>query len=1070
MSQPSNEAPRERLHRAIWDYMKSTPQVQRQLLEEYPELLSDEALTMLDILLTEALRRNDEMAQHVFSSHKKQLQSHREQETTQDGSEGPSELQRHFEDSDRAAARGDRAAQAIALRKAIAAFTPDDPPRARFGAHYLLGRALLGDLAGECPAGAIDLAIHHFQLALELITKSDFPEDWAEAHNFLGIAYRNRQSGNIAENIDRALEHYQLALQVYTRDAFPTDWADLQNNLASAYRHRPSGNIAENLDAALYYYHQALQVHTQAQAPTKCASITRHMGHVWLERIEGDHADNIETAIGLFEAASKMFAEVARDSDGNDSEIHFVHSDLAKAYRARVFGDMIENIERSIDCAEMALKHCDKAISSHNWANAHNELGLSYRRRALGDFDDNRRRSIEHYTRALEIWERRTHPREWGMVHMNIASTYSTWVLDDRAEAHLELAIRHGELGIQMSDRLDDPTSWATDRYNLGRDYHRRIKGDRVANVRRAVEYYRLALEVFTSFSSNLLHRKIQRNLGDAYLELRDWVAAHHAYSAAIDAGSTRLDGTFTFTGRRAEIEESGLLHSRDAYCLVQAGLLMEGLIRLEAGKTRYLSEALRLEQVTNSTVAEPMRSKLARARERVRSLESEHRRNESNQSTSHGIASNLNVAREELDALVSALGSTFDVVLSFDDIVEIIPPDGALVAPVVTSQGTVVFVLPFGTQSVTSQNVVGVEGFRMEALGAFLEENFRRSEVASWGKAYRARTTDPKAWHATIVSVTRTLWDSLLAPICDRLSALGVRAGASLLMLPQGGLRILPLHAAWRPVNGQPRSLLDDYTIHYAASAYVMHANLKSALVKPARTGPALVVTNPTQDLAFAEIEGALIRNLFAREGALELKGIDAVPERVMHEATRHAYIHFCCHGMYNDAVVTQSGLLLADHSALTLEQVIEGVKLDQSRLVTLSACESGITAGGRASEEHFGLAAGFMQAGAPAVLASLWEVNDLSTALLMERFYASHLKGASFPEALRHAQLWLRDATAGEVVECFEGWLHADQDSLSPSSETLVANLDILRGMAVTHQPFAHPYYWAGFALNGA
>ena len=46
---------------------------------------------------------------------------------------------------------------------------------------------------------------------------------------------------------------------------------------------------------------------------------------------------------------------------------------------------------------------------------------------------------------------------------------------------------------------------------------------------------------------------------------------------------------------------------------------------------------------------------------------------------------------------------------------------------------------------------------------------------------------------------------------------------------------------------------------------------------------------------------------------------------------------------------------------------------------------------------------------------------VGDLSTVLLMERFYRDDLGGAPAPAALRQAQLWLREASARELAERF-------------------------------------------------
>jgi CHAT domain-containing protein len=74
---------------------------------------------------------------------------------------------------------------------------------------------------------------------------------------------------------------------------------------------------------------------------------------------------------------------------------------------------------------------------------------------------------------------------------------------------------------------------------------------------------------------------------------------------------------------------------------------------------------------------------------------------------------------------------------------------------------------------------------------------------------------------------------------------------------------------------------------------------------------------------------------------------------------------------------------------------------------LVTLSACKTGLGQNVQ-GEGLVGLTRGFMYAGAKRVVVSLWSVNDLSTATLMQNFYQKMLKQGQNPvAAMRAAQL---------------------------------------------------------------
>jgi CHAT domain-containing protein len=97
-------------------------------------------------------------------------------------------------------------------------------------------------------------------------------------------------------------------------------------------------------------------------------------------------------------------------------------------------------------------------------------------------------------------------------------------------------------------------------------------------------------------------------------------------------------------------------------------------------------------------------------------------------------------------------------------------------------------------------------------------------------------------------------------------------------------------------------------------------------------------------------------------------------------------------------------SALILANKVPLTVSRILSELDLTAARLITLSACETGITDIHESPDEYLGMTAAFLQAGAPAVVSTLWAVDDVSTMLLMERFYQLHLEEKQdLPEALR-------------------------------------------------------------------
>jgi CHAT domain-containing protein len=114
---------------------------------------------------------------------------------------------------------------------------------------------------------------------------------------------------------------------------------------------------------------------------------------------------------------------------------------------------------------------------------------------------------------------------------------------------------------------------------------------------------------------------------------------------------------------------------------------------------------------------------------------------------------------------------------------------------------------------------------------------------------------------------------------------------------------------------------------------------------------------------------------------------------------------LHLACHGVFRPDSPFFSTLRLGD-GWMTVRDAYD---LNLScGLVTLSACETGMSAVAP-GDELIGLARGFMAAGAPTMLVSLWRVDDAVTTGLMQRFYSALLAGSTPAAALRTAQIEL-------------------------------------------------------------
>ncbi|HEY9432566.1 MAG TPA: tetratricopeptide repeat protein [Blastocatellia bacterium] len=150
--------------------------------------------------------------------------------------------------------------------------------------------------------------------------------------------------------------------------------------------------------------------------------------------------------------------------------------------------------------------------------------------------------------------------------------------------------------------------------------------------------------------------------------------------------------------------------------------------------------------------------------------------------------------------------------------------------------------------------------------------------------------------------------------------------------------------------------------------------------------------------------------------------------------QLSQYRIVHFATHGLLNSERPELSGLVfsLIDQEGkpqdgfLRLHEIYN-LQLNAD-LVALSACETGLGKEIK-GEGLIGLTRGFMYAGAPRVVASLWSVDDLATAELMKLFYQRMLK-----------------------------------DGLPAGAALRAAQLELSR-----QKRWASPYYWAGFVLHG-
>ncbi len=413
------------------------------------------------------------------------------------------------------------------------------------------------------------------------------------------------------------------------------------------------------------------------------------------------------------------------------------------------------------------------------------------------------------------------------------------------------------------------------------------------------------------------------------------------------------------------------------------------------------------------------------------------------------------------------------------------------------------------------------------------LQQTVSPAEVG-WLAAYRlthlARRTEHERqarelWRAVMLRVLDEL-AGRLAPLAERLAQLGARR---VVIIPGDRLGLLPLHAvltltpALPQSGGTPTPALplsgggggEGVEISYAPSATALKRCLARGDGPPAAAATLVAIANPDGSLVFADDEVRRIARHFDGRGRVAF-GPAARRDWLLQHAGEADYLELSTHASFAPGAPEHSALLLAHPDGYTaplwladlathrqplglLQEGCERLSLDdlwagrlplkEGCVVSLDACETGQIEPGEEADESLGFPAAFLSAGARAVIASLWAVDDFSTSLLMERAYELMLGVGGAPlrpaAALREAAAWLRTLPLAEVLARLDAVIASLRAEKAAGEWQRLARAEraqrlyALSGLEYRRQtlaeegadpPFAHPVWWAAFAAYGA
>jgi len=1002
--------------------------------------------------------------------------------------------------------KGERAQN---LERAIACFinalevrTSEDYPEQWATLQNNLGNAYSDRIQGFA-AENLELAIACYQNALQVRARDTFPKEWATTQNNLGRAYSRRCRGERADNLELAIACYQSALQVYNRKSFTRRWATTQNNLANAYSERLRGSHADNLEQAIECYQKALQVRTREAMPAQWATTQHNLGRVFSDRIKGERADNLEAAIACYRNALQIHSRRKFPDRWGTIQTY-----LGKAYNQRLKGDRANNLEAAIACYQKALQIYSQAKSPERWAMLQTYLGRALSDHLKGEKARNLKSAIACYHNALQVYTRLASPDRWAMLQTYLGRAFCDLIRGNRAE-HLKNAVNCYENALQVYTREAHPHSHAKTLFYQGLAYQARGQLLQAYNTFvsavETVEFLRGEANNGGDREASILKQKLAqtwtwlyKSLVEVCLELA--VNQPHYCAKALEYTERYKARTLvellanTRLTPKAELPE----YVQDELQLLRQEIATEQQRVTRGAKPEANDQISRVERPDLNNSSMPLSCDFTRLNQLWHQLD--------------------DLIVREIASLDPYFSATQKVeAIAFEQIQELLPDRNCamiewaslgemLVCFIVLAEVSypLVWVYP-------RENAIALEDWAQEYLDAYSEQKGR------WVNQLTARL----GRLAELLQIDQIV--ECIPEHCDQLIAIGHRF-----------LHLIPFHAL--PLGGEvdkseeeekelqetrldgviadgdrpqdvvefsafsfprfPTSspvstyLIDRFAkgIRYAASSQILHLsqigrrNLRG--MSPVRE--LFAVQNLTKDLIYSNLEVSAIRQHFpsgevlgdrnaAKDALYELiRSSDRPKIEGKREQQQTISLHFACQALLNFENPLQSALFLGKES-LTLEEIFN-LDLRQFRLITLSVAEHNSPGEVKDITDCVSLATGLMYAGTPSIVSSLWKVSDVSTLLLMSKFYDNlrqiqRVQVGDIAIALNSAQKWLRDLTSEE----FETLLSDFQTQITqiftqlPQGPRLIAEASLQQTRNRKPCPFTNPYHWAAFTATG-
>jgi len=431
---------------------------------------------------------------------------------------------------------------------------------------------------------------------------------------------------------------------------------------------------------------------------------------------------------------------------------------------------------------------------------------------------------------------------------------------------------------------------------------------------------------------------------------------------------------------------------------------LSNTLKKAESLKTKVeeLEKVLAIEQQKDK----PDQRKLAKYRELLSSANAESR------SQTFVLLNNLLKYKPQLKQLLSQ--KPFDLAAIQPNI----PNDSVILQYVPSEEGLIIFVvdnknLKTRINKNISRDILNREVQAYRNLFENEIENIKKTgrvtPIISWKND---KSPAYKKYIQPLKEKNVFLYNALIGPIERDIANKKVVA-----IIANGWLRYLPFQSLAKPTkDGDLRFLISDKSIVYLDSVIAISKNTPQLL---SAMSSITVIANPDGTLTGANKEAEIIAKLYSKTTMTLVQQPFNIP-LINQLASKADILHLATHG-YLDATDINSSYLVSGkkqkgetfiQEKLLLKDIYD-LNLPNSKLVVLSGCDTAKI--GNLSNEPDdivgSLSTAFRVAGANTILASLWKAHDEATKIIMQSFYENLKAGSDKAEALRKAELKLKE-----------------------------------------------------------